>query len=55
MFAYVYYSTVIREHHVTVGAILQDIASGLTLEEQMQLFKDFKRYLESRGVLSWHH
>jgi phosphatidate cytidylyltransferase len=51
LFSYVYYSTTIREHHVTVGSILQAIVSGLTIEEQLQLFGDLKRFLEARGVM----
>lgn len=51
MFSYVYYSTTIREHHVTVGSILQAIVSGLTIEEQLQLYGDLKRFLEARGII----
>lgn len=50
MFSYVYYSSLIREHHVTVGSALQTIVSGLTLEEQMELLLDLKKYLEGRGL-----
>ena len=50
VFTYVYYSSLIRQNHVTVGSVLQTIASGLTLEEQLQLMADLKRYLESQGV-----
>ncbi|KAL5528160.1 CDS1 [Sanghuangporus sanghuang] len=50
IFTYVYYSSLVKEHHVTVGHVLQLIVSGLTLEEQIELMADFKRYLEGRGV-----
>ncbi|KAF8518725.1 cytidylyltransferase family-domain-containing protein [Gautieria morchelliformis] len=50
MFSYVYYSSLIREHHVTVGSVIQTIVSGLTLDEQVELFRDLKRYLDGRGV-----
>ncbi|KIJ23294.1 hypothetical protein M422DRAFT_196119 [Sphaerobolus stellatus SS14] len=50
MFSYVYYSSLIRENHVSVGSVLQMAVSGLTLQEQIELFKDFKHYLEGRGV-----
>jgi phosphatidate cytidylyltransferase len=50
MFSYVYYSSLIREHHVTVGSVIQTIVSGLTLEEQVELVTDLKRYLEGRGI-----
>ncbi|KAI0779489.1 cytidylyltransferase family-domain-containing protein [Fomes fomentarius] len=51
VFTYVYYSSLIREHHVTVGSVLQTIASGLTVAEQLELMADLKRYLESQGVI----
>ena len=50
IFTYVYYSSLIREHHVTVGSVLQTIVSGLTIDEQLALISDLKRYLESQGV-----
>jgi phosphatidate cytidylyltransferase len=51
VFTYVYYSSLIREHHVTVGSILQTIVSGLTLDEQLELLADLKRYLSGQGVV----
>lgn len=50
VFIYVYYSSLIREHHVTVGSILQIIVSGLTVREQLELIADLKRYLERQGI-----
>lgn len=50
VFTYVYYSSLIREHHVTVGSILQMIVSGLTVHEQLELMADLKRYLEGQGI-----
>ncbi|EJD03321.1 phosphatidate cytidylyltransferase [Fomitiporia mediterranea MF3/22] len=50
IFTYVYYSSVVKVHHVTVGHVLQLIVSGLTLDEQIELMGDFKRYLEGRGI-----
>ena len=50
VFTYVYYSSLIRQHHVTVGSILQMIVSGLSVEEQLELMSDLKRYLEGQGV-----
>ncbi|KAH7916504.1 cytidylyltransferase family-domain-containing protein [Hygrophoropsis aurantiaca] len=52
VFTYVYYSSLIREHHVTVGSILQMIVSGLTLEEQLELMKDLRRYMQGRGIMT---
>jgi len=50
VFTYVYYSSLIREHHVTVGSILQTIVSGLTLDEQLELIADLKWYLNGQGI-----
>ena len=50
VFTYVYYSSLVKEHHVTVGSVLQTVVSGLTLDEQLELLGDLKRYLEGRGV-----
>ncbi|KAJ7096279.1 cytidylyltransferase family-domain-containing protein [Mycena epipterygia] len=50
VFVYVYHSSIIREHHVTVGSVLQTIVSGLTLEEQLSLVSDLQRYLAGQGI-----
>ncbi|KAJ7924854.1 cytidylyltransferase family-domain-containing protein [Mycena leptocephala] len=50
VFVYVYHSSIIREHHVTVGSVLQTIVSGLTLEEQLVLVSDLQRYLSGQGI-----
>lgn len=50
VFTYVYYSSLIRQHHVTVGAVLQTIVSGLTVEEQLELLGDMKKYLSGQGI-----
>jgi len=50
VFVYVYYSSFIREHHVTVGSVLQTIVSGLTIEEQLELINDLKYYLRGQGI-----
>ncbi|EJF57662.1 phosphatidate cytidylyltransferase, partial [Dichomitus squalens LYAD-421 SS1] len=50
VFTYVYYSSLIRENHVTVGSVLQTIVSSLTVTEQLELMADLKRYLEGQGV-----
>ena len=50
VFTYVYYSSLIRENHVTVGSILQLIVSGLSTAEQLELMGDLKRYLEGQGI-----
>ena len=50
VFTYVYYSSLIRESHVTVGSLLQMIVSGLTVQEQLELIADLRRYLEGQGI-----
>ena len=50
VFVYVYYSSFIREHHVTVGSVLQTIVSCLTIEEQLELIDDLKHYLRGQGI-----
>ncbi|KAF8829196.1 hypothetical protein HHX47_DHR3000999 [Lentinula edodes] len=50
VFMYVYYSSLIRQHNVTVGSILQKIVSGLSVDEQLELIVDLKKYLEGMGV-----
>jgi phosphatidate cytidylyltransferase len=50
VFTYVYYTSLIRQHHVTVGSALQMIVSGLTVQEQLELMTDLKRYLERQGI-----
>ncbi|PCH36079.1 hypothetical protein WOLCODRAFT_126648 [Wolfiporia cocos MD-104 SS10] len=50
VFTYVYYSSLIRQHHVSVGSLLQMIVSGLTPAEQLELIADLKRYLEGQGI-----
>ncbi|KDR75864.1 hypothetical protein GALMADRAFT_68330 [Galerina marginata CBS 339.88] len=50
IFTYVYYSSLIRVHHVTVGGVLQTVVSGLTVEQQLELIGDLKGYLERQGI-----
>jgi phosphatidate cytidylyltransferase len=50
VFTYVYYSSLIRESGVSVGSLLQMIVSGLTVDEQLELMGDLKRYLEGQGI-----
>ena len=52
VFTYVYYSSLIRVHHVTVGSILQTIVSDLTVQEQLELISDLKRYLGKQGIVA---
>ena len=51
LFSYVYYSSLIREHHVTVGSVLQTVVTQLTLEDQVELYNEISRYLVGQGKL----
>jgi phosphatidate cytidylyltransferase len=51
VFTYVYYTSLIRTHNVTVGAVLQTIVSGLSTDEQLQLLADLRRYIEGQGIV----
>ena len=50
VFTYVYYSSLIRQNTVTVGSVLQTIVGGLTVDEQLELIADLRKYLEGVGV-----
>ncbi|CBQ70995.1 related to CDS1-CDP-diacylglycerol synthase [Sporisorium reilianum SRZ2] len=50
LFSYVYYSSLIREHHVTVGSVLQTVVTQLTLEDQLELYNEISRYLVGQGI-----
>jgi phosphatidate cytidylyltransferase len=50
VFTYVYYSSLIRETHVTVGSIMQSVVGGLTVDEQLELLRDLTRYLRGQGI-----
>jgi phosphatidate cytidylyltransferase len=41
---------VVQVHHVTVGSVLQTIVSSLTVEEQVEVLVDLKKYLDGQGV-----
>ena len=45
-----YHLVMIQVHHVTVGSVLQTIVSSLTVEEQVEVLVDLKRYLDGQGV-----
>ncbi|KDQ57460.1 hypothetical protein JAAARDRAFT_130741 [Jaapia argillacea MUCL 33604] len=50
IFTYVYYTSLVRQHSLSVGSVLQMIVSGLSRDEQLELLADFRRYLEGQGV-----
>ncbi|KAF8678200.1 Phosphatidate cytidylyltransferase [Rhizoctonia solani] len=50
MFSYVYLSSVVRVHQVTVGGVLQSVVSGLSVEDQITLVRDLLHYLERQGI-----
>ncbi|PWN87203.1 hypothetical protein FA10DRAFT_281953 [Acaromyces ingoldii] len=50
LFSYVYYSSLIREHHVSVGSVLQTVVTHLTVEEQVELYRELTRFLDGQGI-----
>lgn len=52
LFAYVYYSSIIRDNHVTVGGVMQTIVSSLSQQDQVELAKALTGYLAQQG-LEW--
>ncbi|KAJ9104595.1 hypothetical protein QFC21_002093 [Naganishia friedmannii] len=50
LFAYVYYSSLIRVHHVSVGQVIQTIVNSLSVAEQLEVFHDLRRYLKGQGI-----
>lgn len=50
LFAYVYYSSIIRDNHVTVGGVMQTIVSSLNQQEQAELAKALAGYLAQQGI-----
>lgn len=50
LWAYVYYSSLIREHHVTVGSVLQTVVTHLTLDDQIELYREVGRFLQGQGI-----
>ncbi|KAN0059988.1 phosphatidate cytidylyltransferase [Thecaphora frezii] len=52
LFSYVYYSSLIREHHVTVGSVLQTVVTQLTLEDQVELYNEIGRFLVGQGQIA---
>lgn len=50
LFSYVYYSSIIREHHVSVGSVLQTVVTHLSVEDQLELYRELTRFLVGQGV-----
>lgn len=50
LFTYFYYSSLVRESHVTVGSVLEIIMQSLSADEQVQLVKDLQAALAAQGI-----
>ncbi|CAH7666646.1 phosphatidate cytidylyltransferase [Phakopsora pachyrhizi] len=50
LFTYFYYTSMVREQHVTIGSILEMIASSLSLNEQYELYQDLGKSLVAQGI-----
>lgn len=51
LWAYTYYASLIREHHTTVGAVLQVAVTQLRPEEVAELYYDLQHYLKGQGSI----
>lgn len=51
MFTYFYYSSLVRENHVTVGTLLELATASLSGEDQIQLVRDLKAALVAQGIV----
>lgn len=51
-FAFMYYTSFIATHKVSVGAIMEAAITGLTAEEQMELVKGLSKHLVNQDVIS---
>lgn len=52
MFAYVYFSSIVRTHQATPASVMQTIRSSLTVEEQLVLFRSLRDYLVGMNLQS---
>ncbi|KAG0152319.1 hypothetical protein CROQUDRAFT_35346 [Cronartium quercuum f. sp. fusiforme G11] len=50
LFTHFYYTSLVREQHVTVGSVLEIIASALNSSEQLELYQDLGRSLVAQGL-----
>ena len=50
LFTYVYYSSMIRDNHITVGGVMQTVVSSLSTQEQLELVKSLTSYLAKQGI-----
>ncbi|KAK0622071.1 cytidylyltransferase-like protein [Bombardia bombarda] len=50
-FAYIYYHTFIALNQVTLGDVMENAITGLTVDEQIELIKGMGRYLANQGVV----
>lgn len=50
MFTYFYYSSLVRENHVTVGSILELATASLSAQDQIKLLKDLQAALTAQGI-----
>lgn len=72
LFAYVYYSSLIRVrqitatvqqlrlpkvlfnltqvHHVNVGTVIHTIVNSLSVQEQLEVYRDLRKYLNGQGI-----
>ncbi|DAA79427.1 TPA_exp: Phosphatidate cytidylyltransferase [Trichophyton benhamiae CBS 112371] len=52
LFAYMYYHSFIAVHKASVGGVIENAITGLTVDEQLELIKGLSKYLYNQGVVS---
>ena len=50
LFAYIYYHTFIAQTTATLGDVMEDAITGLSYENQVELFKGLSKYFVNQGV-----
>jgi len=50
-FAYIYYHTFIATYKVGLGSVMEMAITGLTAEEQIELFRGMGRYLANQNII----
>ncbi|CEG19352.1 phosphatidate cytidylyltransferase [Ceraceosorus bombacis] len=51
LFSYVYYTSLIREHRVGLGSVMETVVTRLSAEDQVELYRELARYLKGQGKL----
>jgi len=50
LFTYVYYASLVRDSHVTVGSVLATVVTALSTSEQLELYAELTKHLAGKGI-----